>query len=246
MMDFRNRISPKKVKAPVIDMCVFPMLEGCIRGRLFEGASTISGSDIFCNIMWLHFAKNSVIRERVPRMIDNIENYYLKDSGIDELICFHDECYGTLSHLAPAFDIDVPFKPIHLFEYLTKKLTELRTDIRPIKEKIAYQRPCSNRLVPETEPWLDEIFNMIGVERVQREYDGQNALCCAMTIRAMQKDEMADELQEKNIDDMLAAGATYAVFNCPVCMFSLGAMASKKGIKPILVSELCQLALGQG
>ena len=86
------------------------------------------GSDIFCNIMWLHFAKSSVIRQRLPLVIKNIWNHYLRPSGVDELICFHDECYGTYTHLAPAFGIEVPFKPVHLFEYLHGQLVELRAE----------------------------------------------------------------------------------------------------------------------
>ena len=37
----RGRLSDSPVTAPVLDMCAFPMLTGCIRGKLFEGASTL-------------------------------------------------------------------------------------------------------------------------------------------------------------------------------------------------------------
>lgn len=246
MMTPRGRIAPQKVQAPVVNLCYFPMLMGCIRGKLFEGASTIVGSDIFCNIMWLHFAKNSVIRERVPRVIDNIWNYYLEESGVQELICFHDECYAAYTHLAPAFGIDVPFKPVHLFEYLNQRLDQLKGHIRPLGLKVAYQRPCSNRLIPGTQHWVDEIFQRIGVERVEREYDRQNALCCGGVLRAQQRDDLADDLQKRNLDDMKAAGANVCVFNCPFCLFTLGEAVAEQGMMPILMSELCQFALGEG
>jgi Fe-S oxidoreductase len=218
----------------------------CIRGRLFEGVSTIVGSDIFCNIMWLHFAKNSVIRERVPQMIDNIWNHYLKDSGVDELICFHDECFATYSHLAPAWGIRVPFKPIHLFQFLVQRLDELKDHIRPLGMKAAYQRPCSNRLIPDTQHWVDDIFGRIGVERVAREYDKENALCCGGVLRAQQREELADDLLKRNLDDMKAAGATVCVFNCPFCLFTMGEAAAERGLMPLLMSELCHFALGEG
>ena len=246
MMGPRGQIAPRKVTAPVINMCAFPMLQGCIRGKIFEGASTIVGSDLFCNVMWLHFAKNSVIRQRLPRIIDNIMSYHLRESGVDELICFHDECYGTYTRIAPAFGIEVPFKPVHLFEYLARRLTELKSQIRPIGEKVVYQRPCSNRLVPETQHWVDDIFELIGVDRVEREYDRENALCCATTIRAAQRDDLADDVQKRNLDDMEAVGAKYCVFNCPACFFTMKGMAAERGMTPILLSELCQIALGEG
>jgi Fe-S oxidoreductase len=246
MMAPRGQIVPQKVHAPVINLCYFPMMMGTIRGKLFEGVSVIAGSDIFCNIMWLHFASNSVIRERLPKMIDNIMNYYLKDSDVDEFICYHDECYGAYTRLAPAFGIEVPFKCIHLFEYLTRRLTELKSEIQPLNVKVAYQRPCSNRLIPETQHWVDDIFNLIGVERPEREYDRENALCCGTTIRAMQRDNLADDIQKKNLDDMEATGAKYCVFNCPACFFSMREMVEQRGITPIMMSELCQIALGEG
>ena len=245
IMEPRGEIQPREVTPPVINLCAFSMLEGCVRGKLFEGASIISGRDIFCNIMWLHFGKNSVIRERLPRVIDNIVSNYLEPSGVDELICFHDECYGTYTQLAPAFGIDVPFKSVHLFDYLTQRLGELKSEIRPIEEKVAYQRPCSSRLIPETQHWVDEIFGLIGVDRVEREYDRENALCCATTIRIAQRDNLADDVQKRNLDDMEAVGAKYCVFNCPACMMGLSAPAAERGMTPILMSDLCQIALGE-
>jgi Fe-S oxidoreductase len=246
MMGPRGEVASQKVTPPVINMCTFRMLTGSVRGKLFEGASTISGSDIFCNVMWLHFAKNSVIRQRLPRVIDNIMNYYLSESGVEELVCFHDECYGTYTHIAPAFGIEVPFKPIHLFDYLNQRLAELRDQILPINQKVVYQRPCSNRLVPETQHWVDEIFEKIGVDRVEREYDRENALCCGTTIRAAQRDDLADDIQNRNLDDMEAVGARYCVFNCPACLFSMKEAVAERGMIPILMSDLCQIALGEG
>ncbi len=245
MMAPKGRITPQIVSAPVINMCAFPMLTGSIRGKLFENASIIEGTDIFCNIMWLHFARNSVIRERVPQMIDNIRHYYLKDNGIDEMICFHDECYGTYTSLAKAFGIEVPFTPIHLFDYIDRRLDDLAADITPLNVKIAYQRPCSSRLIPETEPVLDRIFEKIGADRVPRTYDRENALCCGGVPRAHQRDEYADELVEKNIQDMLATGAGYCVFNCPFCLATMAEEVADCGLMPILVSDLVLQALGE-
>jgi Fe-S oxidoreductase len=245
MMAPKGKITDLKVQSPVMNMCAFPMLTGCVRGSLFEGASVISGNDIFCNIMWLHFAKNSTIRERVPKMIENIMNYYLNDSGIDEMVCFHDECYGTYTSVADAYDISVPFKPIHLFDYINQKLDDLSDRIKPLKVNIAYQRPCSNRLAPEKDKVLDEIFEKIGAVRVPRKFDRENALCCGGVPRAQQRDELADELVEKNIDDMLAVGATYCVFNCPFCMATMAQEVAERGLMPMLVSDLVLTALGE-
>ena len=243
-MSPQQEIAAKSVESPVVNMCFFAMLQGCIRGKLFEGVSTIAGSDIFCNIMWLHFAKNSVIRERLPKMIDNIMNYYLKDSGVDELIHFHDECYGAYTHLAPAFGIEVPFKSVHLFEFLTRRLDELKDQIKPLNKIVAYQRPCSSRLIPETEHWVDDIFDRIGAKRPSRKYERGNALCCTGPIFVQQRFDLAQDVQKRNIEDMLDVGAEYCVFNCPACFFTMQETVQEQGIEPILMSDLCQIALG--
>lgn len=156
----------------------------------------------FCNIMWLHFADMSSILERLPKMIQNIYEYYVKESNTHEIICFHDECYGAFTHLAPAYGINVPFKPVHIFEYILRKLDKLKDAIKPLNEKIAYQRPCSNRLCPEMDELLDEIFHRIGAIRVDRRYDKKTPLCCGSVIRIQQKDREADEIQRENIMDM--------------------------------------------
>ena len=245
MMAPKGRLTKAPVSSPVVNMCAFPMLTGSIRGRLFDGASVISGTDVFCNIMWLHFARNSVIRERVPLAIDNIMSYYLKDSGVTDMVCFHDECYGTYTTLARAYGIDVPFKPIHLFDYINQRLDDLADAVKPLNQVIAYQRPCSNRLAPGTDAVLDEIFQKIGAERAPRKYDRENALCCGGVPRAHQRDEFADELVEKNISDMLDIKATYCVFNCPFCMATMAQEVAERGLMPILVSDLVLAALGE-
>ncbi len=245
MMRPQSDISPRPVHSPLINMCAFSMLEGCIRGSLFEGAAVISGSDIFCNIMWLHFAKSSTIRERLPRAVQNIYDYFLKDSSVEEVVHFHDECYGAYTHLAPAFGIDIPFKSVHLFSFLHKRLKVLKDRITPLNQIVAYQRPCSNRLVPETDHLVDRIFEQIGAIRPDRKYDRKNALCCTFAQQAQQRDETADDVMKRNIDDMKAVDAAYCVFNCPACFFTMSEAVSESGIIPILMSDLCLLALGE-
>ena len=230
----------KPVKEPVISLCFFPQLVPLIQGKLYEGLSIICGRHVFCNVVYLHFGKPSVIKERVPVIIENIVKY-----GVKELICFHDEGYGLFKSLAPAYGIKVPFKPIHLFEYLYNKLREYEKMIKPLNFKVAYQRNCSTRLTPDKEHFVDDIFELIGVKRVERKYDRENALCCAGIIKELGYPELSEELQRKNVEDMKKAGAEYVVFNCPACYFTLAEKVSKLGMKPILMSELCKLAIGE-
>ena len=230
------------VQEKALSFCFLPVFNLLIKGKLFEDIawSSIFGQEFFCNAVYLHYAKMSLIKDRLPRIIENIEK-----QGIKELVCLHDECYGTFTSLAPAYGIEVPFKPIHYYEYLYDKLKEYKDEIRPLNVKVAYQRNCSARLVPETEHFVDDIFGLIGAERVEREYDRDNALCCAELIRMAKGYELADDVQKRNIDDMVKVEAEYCVFNCPACWDSLAEKVAKRGIKPIHMIEICKLAIGE-
>lgn len=245
MMGPRGTIMPKKVSQPVINMCFFTMMNASIRGSLFHGASLIGGSDIFCNLMFLHFARNSTIKERLPLMIENIMNNFLEPSGIKELVCYHDECYGTYTSWAPAHGIEVPFKPVHLFDYIYHRMLELKQRIKPLGIKVAYQRPCSNRLCPQTDHFVDDIFSLIGAERPEREFEYENALCCGGVPESGQLFDLAEDIRAKNVEDMKAIGAQYCVFNCPFCFWTLAEPVFKAGIVPIMMSDLCLMALGE-
>jgi Fe-S oxidoreductase len=61
----------------------------------------------------------------------------------------------------------------------------------------------------------------------------------------MQRDDLADDIQKRNLDDMESVGAEYCVFNCPACFFAMKQVVAKRGMTPILMSELCQMALGE-
>jgi Fe-S oxidoreductase len=246
MMAHDGKIERRELRGPLLDLCAFGMFKDMsIVGSLFDGVSTVSGNDLFCNLMFLHFGRNSVIKERLPRSLDNLHKYYLEPNRINEVICFHEECYGAFTSWAPAFGIEIPFKPVHFFDFLIKKLKERKDSLGQLPMKVAYQRPCSNRLVPETQHYVDDILQLVGAERVQRAYDGENALCCGAGIMGIGRYEYAEEIQQKNIDDMLAAGATACVFNCQFCLVALGEKAAANGLMPLLLSDLCRLALGE-
>ena len=213
-----------------------------VRGKIFEDVmpSYIFGQEFFCNVVYIHFANTSIIRERLPIVMDNF-----KKLGVKEVICMHDECYGSFAHLAPAYGIDVPFRPVHYFEYLYSRLNELKDEIRPLNIKVAYQRPCSSRLSSGKHHFVRDIMELIGVDLVEREYQDENALCCGGIYAMCFGYELSTDVQRRNIDDMAAHGAEYCVFNCPACQSSIGVKVGKRGIKPVHLIDLCKMAIGE-
>jgi ferredoxin len=245
---FRGDPEIGPVRGKALNMGVFSQLAHMARGRLFEGLTPISTDSrkmfhYFCQLMYLHYGRISVINERLGKTIANLAAH-----KADEIVHFHDECYGTYTSYAPAFGIDVPFRSVHLFEFLYNRLLELKDEIKPLDYKVAYQRPCSSRLSSDKHPFVDKIFDLIGVEHVKRRYVDENALCCGSTIMAQKREgsrRRCLEVQQKNIDDMRQAGAQLCVFNCPACMQTIGRKVAENGLMPLFMSDLCRLAIGE-
>ncbi len=245
---WRAEFKAEEVKEPVISLCTFSVFLDLIQGKLFEGVSLI-GTDprtfmhLFCNLVLMHFAKSSVIEERLTKVVENIAKHNVK-----EVIFAHDECYGTFASWAPAVGIEVPFKPINLLEYLYNRLKELKDEIKPLNLKVAFSRPCSSRLAPDKLHFVDDIFNLIGVERVKREYDGENALCCGGLILGQRQEgrrQLGADIRMKNVADMVKSGAEFGVFTCPGCFDGLSELCVENGVKPIYMSDICRLAIGE-
>jgi hypothetical protein len=245
---FRGEPEIEKISGTALNMGVFSSLANRAQGRLFENLTLMSADSrkmfhYFCQLMYLHYGRISVINERLEKTIRTIAAH-----GAEAVVHFHDECYGTYTSYAPAFGIDVPFRSIHLFEFLAGRLKELKSDIRPLGYKVAYQRPCSSRLSSEKYRFVDEIFDLIGVTHVQRQYVGESALCCGGTILGQKREgsrAFCLDLQKKNIADMKQAGAQVCVFNCPACMQTLGKQVAENGLMPIFMSDLCRMAIGE-
>lgn len=245
---FRGEPVIKEINGRALLMGAFADHISLIQGRLFEGLPVISDDPrkmfhFFCQLMYLHFARISVINERLPGIIDTISRY-----KVTEAVCFHDECYGTYTSYCPAMGIDVPFKTVHLFEFLYNRLLELRDQIKGVNLRVAYQRPCSSRLSPDKLHFVDDIFELIEAKPVQRKYVSENALCCGGPIEGQRREgsrKRASDLQHRNISDMEDAGAEICVFNCPACYQIMGHLVEQKGIRPIHMSDLCRLAIGE-
>jgi Fe-S oxidoreductase len=231
-----------KIKETVISSCFIPALGEMVSGEIFKEVawSIVFGAEYMCPAVHTHFAKMSVIKERLPRVLENF-----KKLGVKEVICLHDECYGTFTSIASAYGMDVPFKPVYYMDFLLGRLKELKDKIKPLKIKAAYQRPCSNRLIPGKHHLVKEILDFIGVDLLDRKYKDENCLCCADILRVISGYRLTNDIQQRNIDDMVKSGAEYTVFNCPACQSTLSEKVAKRGLKPIHIIDLCKMAIGE-
>ncbi len=230
------------IKEKAISCCFLPQLAEMATGEIFKdvASSVVFGAEFMCPAVHTHFAKMSVVKERLPVVIENLTKL-----GIKELICLHDECYGTFTSIAPAYGMEVPFKLTYYMDFLLERMKELKGKIVPLNITVAYQRPCSNRLIPDKHHLVREILDLIGVSMPDRRYQDENSLCCAELFRPIGGYRIADDVQRRNLDDMVATGAEYCLFNCPACQDVLSEKVAKRGLQPVHIIDLCRTAIGE-
>ncbi|MGD9133943.1 MAG: (Fe-S)-binding protein [Desulfobacterales bacterium] len=225
---------------PALSMCVMENFipNDAVGGRMFEDMTVVKGGEYFCYLGYVHIGMDSPLTENARGFIDALAGIEAK-----EIVFFHPDCYAMISKM-PDYGIEVPFKAIHIIEYMRNYLKANSGDVTPLNRKIAYQRPCASRYSPEIETILDEMFGLIGVERVAREYDRESAQCCGSLFSRIYPDRIRP-MMEANVDDAFKTGAEAMVFLCPICMSALGKPASEKGMKPVILSQLARMALGE-
>lgn len=223
---------------PVMNLCIVgDMVRDQLDNPLFEGLTMVEGADYFCTVGYIHLGKPGIVKKETPRFIEK-----LFELGSDEIICFHDDCYALLTTMALEYGFTVPFRPVHLFEFLCRQLAARSDQIKKLSLKVSYQAPCASRYTPDKDIFLDKLLELLGVERVKRRYDRLNGLCCGAPLMAVDR-KRALEIKCRNIKDAKESGAEAMVFLCPMCYLNLRSLCRKQDIKPIFITELCAQAL---
>lgn len=245
---FKPEGEPRLVESKnrVMSICVMQgNMPWAFQGQLFEGIPLLKGKHYFCNVLFAHMGNESIMRERLHTMVDN-----LAKSGAKEIVFVHDDCYGLIKGLAPEYGVEIPFRAVHLFEYLRDYLQEHRDRIKKLDMKVAYQRPCASRYTPEKDALLDDIFEIIGLTRVSRSYDEINALCCGVEVagpnlKLFPRGKNYEPFRVKNVKDAKDHGAEATVYLCPMCFATLNKKVRDEGMKNFMISDICRLALGE-
>ena len=212
--------------------------EGTLESRMFKGMTMVRGKKYASLVGMGHMGGESLAERYGQKVIEG-----LSELGKD-IVYIHNEGY-VLAHVkAKELGIDVPYIYMHLFEYMLDYLKNNQSDIIKLNKKVAYQPNCAVRWIPEQDVWLNEIFELIGVERVSRKYEGLNALCCGGPALAVNK-ELALNIQNDNIKDAIENHAEAMITICPMCDAVMRDQTSKAGLPKIFITDLCRMALGE-
>ena len=212
--------------------------EGTLESMLFKGMTVVRGSEYMSLVGCVHMGGESFVEKYAQKVIDKLASLG------KEIVYLHNEGF-VLAHLrAKEYGITVPFKYIHLFEYLRNYLRDHQSSITKLGKKVAYQANCATRWLPEQDAFLDEVFDLIGVERPPRQYERLNAVCCTGPIIYTNR-ELAIDIQEKNVKDAIECGADALITICPICDAVMRRPTSRLGLPKIFITDLCRMALGE-
>jgi Fe-S oxidoreductase len=222
-----------------------------LSGIMFDDATIIGGGNLACGFTETHLGRASRPKKNLSVFIENL-SLEAEKYGVDEIVFTHDACYNVVTTLAMAENMEVPFRPVHILEYLRNWLKEHKDRITPLNIKAGLQGGCTTRYAPVSgdkeiwSDWISDIFEMIGVESVEanRKYTGENRLCCGSSIFHSQH-ERALNIQKMNIQDAIDAGAERYVFICPACIAIMRMTCRKLNLEPVYITQLVRMALGE-
>ena len=236
-----SQVIPGEAGKPALSLCsVGDFIPGLFEGPLFAGLTVLRGGDYFCNVGWVHLGYETPVREGARRVVDNIAR-----TGAEEVVLYHDDCYALMATMVKDYGVEVPFRPVHIIEYLLEYVRGHADEVKPLGMKVAYQQPCASRYTPWKDAQLDELFRLIGVERVAREHDRKFALCCGSPMIPRDR-EAANAIKKRNIDDAVEHGARAMAYLCPLCVLNLRKRAEAAGLENHHIIELVKRALGHG
>jgi Fe-S oxidoreductase len=239
--DDPTQLIPGDTDKPVLSLDAFrfdQFPEGTFDSALFKGLSIVRGGEYASLSGYVHMGGESLVGKYGQRVLDNLAKLR------KDVVYIHNEGF-VLAHVkAKEYGFSVPFKYMHLFEYLRDYLKAHRHDITPVGKKVAYHANCATRWIPEYDGFLDEVFELIGVKRPARKYERANGVCCTGPLIYTNR-ELAVDIQRKNFEDAIACGADAIITSCPICQGVFRRPSSQFGLPSIFVTDLCRIALGE-
>jgi Fe-S oxidoreductase len=212
--------------------------EGTFDSQLFKGLTIVRGGEYASLAGYVHMGGESLVERYGQRVLDKLARL-----GKD-IVYIHNEGF-VLAHVkAKEYGFKVPFKYMHLFEYLRNYLKAHKKNITKLDKKVAYQANCATRWIPEYDAFLDEVFKLVGVERPRRKYERLNAVCCTGPLIYVNR-ELAVDIQKKNFEDAIACGADAIITSCPICYGVFRRPSVQFNLPNIFITDLCRIALGE-
>ncbi len=141
----------------------------------------------------------------------------IKESGAHTLITTCAECYRTFKIDYPAYMGPLPFKVLHIIEFLIDSISQGKLNFKKTRKKVTYQDPCrlGRHLGMYEQPRM-VLSNIPALSLVEMERNQQNAICCG-TSGWMNCDAISKRIQSYRLKSARQTGADLLITACPKC-----------------------------
>jgi Fe-S oxidoreductase len=147
-----------------------------------------------------------------------------------------------MAAMVDEYGVELPFRAVHIIEYLLDHVQEHSSQVKPLGIRVACQQPCASRYAPWKDEQSEELFRLIGVERVERQYDRLGVLCCGSAVMPRDRDKAA-AIKERNITDAVDNAAQAMAYLCSLCVLNIRKLAGTAGLENLHLIELVNRAL---
>ncbi|MCH1588214.1 MAG: (Fe-S)-binding protein, partial [Flavobacteriales bacterium] len=136
----------------------------------------------------------------------------ISESGIDTLVSSCAECFRTFARDYELEDVKV----MHTTEFLTEQGFDM--NLKSEETTVTFHDPCrlGRQMGVYDEP-RDLINAVEGVELVEMEHHGEDAMCCGVSSM-MSCNENARSLRVTRMEEVRATGAETMLTSCPKCV----------------------------
>lgn len=184
------------------------------------------------------FSAGLPVSELIAHNLDRV-----KALGAKTLVTTCPSCYHMWKHHYPPDS----FRILHSTEFLAELVEEVRVPLRPLNTRVTYHDPCDlGRKNQVYDPPRRIMRAIPGLEFVEMEDHGENALCCGGGGNLETLDaELSRQVARVRLKQALAVGAEVIVSACQQCerTLAMAARQDKVRIKVMDVVELLRKAL---
>ncbi|MFB0518375.1 MAG: (Fe-S)-binding protein [Acidobacteriota bacterium] len=141
----------------------------------------------------------------------------IKESGAKTLITTCAECYRTFKIDYPTYIGPLPFKVLHITEFLIDSVSQAKLNFKKTRKKVTFQDPCrlGRHLGMYEQPRM-VLSSIPALSLVEMERNQQSAICCG-TSGWMNCDAISKRIQSYRLKSAQQTGADSLVTGCPKC-----------------------------
>jgi Fe-S oxidoreductase len=166
----------------------------------------------------------------------------LRERGVREMVIISPHAYDTFrNHYEPS---NGGFHPIHYTEYVLELMTSGRLPLaNGVERRITFHDPCLlGRRNGLYDPPRDLLAGLPGVELVEMEHHGPEALCCGGGGGRMWMETPADErFADLRLAEADATGADTLATACPLCIACLEDSLKSRKVQDLRVMDVAEI-----